>query len=171
MVRDDVGDDTEVERVRLSNELVEVVERSEEGVDVHVVRDVVPVVCAWRRVERREPERVDTEVLEIRQPLRDTGNVADTVAVRVSEAPHVDLVEDGVAPPLGHGTSSSSSAHVGIAERPSRARHESAAQAFAYRAASRSSRPRAKHARRAPWKTSPAPSVLTISTPEKPGTS
>src|SRR4051794_6565548 len=171
MGRDDVGDHAEVECVRLPDELVEVVERAEKRVDLDVVRDVVPVIRARRRVERRQPEGVDTELFEVLQLLRDAGDVADTVAVRVGKAPHVDLVEDGVAPPRAHFATSTSSAQVGIAERPSSARHERAAQAFACRAASRSPSPRSRQASSAPWKTSPAPSVLTMSTPEKPGTS
>ena len=53
---------------------------------------------------------------------------------------------------------------VGIAERPSSARHESAATSFANASASESGASRTSCASRAPWKTSPAPSVLTTAT-------
>src|SRR5256885_5712746 len=54
-------------------------------------------------------------------------------------------------------TACESSSQFGIPERPSSARHESAAHAFACVSASRSSSPRTRHASSAPWKTSPAP--------------
>src|SRR5262249_28123973 len=49
-----------------------------------------------------QPDRVDAELLQIAELRRDPRQVADAVAVGVGEAAHVDLVEDGVAPPLAH---------------------------------------------------------------------
>ena len=61
----------------------------------------------------------------------------------------------------GSARNASSSARSGIAPRPSSARHDSAAAAFAQRSESGSERPSTIAARNAPWNTSPAPSVLT----------
>src|SRR5205807_2455658 len=52
-----------------------------------------------RRVPGVEPEGVDAELTEVRQPGPDPGEVTDSVAVRVGEAADVDLVDDRVAPP------------------------------------------------------------------------
>ena len=99
VVRDDVDRHPEPALVRVREELVEVGERAEERVDVRVIGDVVAVVDLRRGVERRQPERVDTELLEIRQARADPLEVADAVAVRVLEAADVDLVEGGAPPP------------------------------------------------------------------------
>ncbi len=68
------------ELVRVSDDRVEIVERSELRIDVDVARDVVAVVGARRRVERRQPDRVDAELAEVGQPCADPGEVADAVA-------------------------------------------------------------------------------------------
>src|SRR6266508_415201 len=78
---------------------VEVLEAAVVGVDRAVIGDVVAVVVMRRRVEGVEPEPVDTEAAQVRQLGADTAQVADTVAVRVVEAAHVDLVDHGVPPP------------------------------------------------------------------------
>ena len=99
VVRHDVDDEADARGVHRRDHDVEVRERAELGVDVAVVVDVVPAVGEGRRVERREPHRVDPELHEVRDAARDAGEVADAVAVRVGEAARVDLVDGGLAPP------------------------------------------------------------------------
>ena len=99
VVGDQVHDDAQAEVVRLRQHGVEVGERAEERVHVAVVGDVVAVVVLRRGVERRDPHRVDAEVVEVGQPLLDAGHVAHAVAVPVGEAADIDLVADGVLPP------------------------------------------------------------------------
>ena len=55
------------------DERVEVVERAELWVDVDVVGDVIAVVSLWRGIERRQPERIDAELFQIRQARADPG--------------------------------------------------------------------------------------------------
>ncbi len=102
VVRDDVDDGADPELARLGDQLLRLLERAEDRVDRPVVGDVVAGVGERRRVPRVEPERVDPEVVQVRQAGTHAGEVADPVAVRVREAPHIDLVDDRVAPPVGH---------------------------------------------------------------------
>lgn len=78
-----------------------VVEGAQHRVDGQVVGDVVAVVEAWAGEEGGEPHHVDAQRREVWQPLGDPGEIADTVAVGVLEAPHVHLVAHGAAPPIG----------------------------------------------------------------------
>jgi len=90
-------------RVQLGDQLVDVGEGAERGVDVLVVADVVAVVVVRRPVHRREPDHVDAELVQIVQARDDPRDVADAVAVRILEAAGIDLVDDGGAPPLRTG--------------------------------------------------------------------
>ena len=99
VVRDDVDDRADAELARLGDQLLGLLERPEARVDRAVVRDVVAGVGHRRRVPGVEPERVDAELAQVGQALEHAGEIADPVAVRVGEAAHVDLVDDGVAPP------------------------------------------------------------------------
>ena len=62
--------------VGLVHELDEVAERAEARVDAVVVGDVVAVVAPRRRLERRQPERVDAEALEVVEPAGEPLEVA-----------------------------------------------------------------------------------------------
>src|SRR4029079_17304686 len=53
-------------------------------------------------IDRAEPQGVDAEQLQVTQAVADPLQVPDPVTVGVGEAGHVDLVEDGLPPPL-HG--------------------------------------------------------------------
>ena len=61
VIRDEVDDDPNAAPVGLRHQRVEVGERPEDGIDVAVVRDVVAEVGHRRRIERREPDGIDTE--------------------------------------------------------------------------------------------------------------
>ena len=65
-----------------------------------VVGDVVAEVDLRRGIEGREPDGVDAQVLQVVEPLGDAVQVADAVAVRVLKAARVNLVDDGVLPPV-----------------------------------------------------------------------
>jgi hypothetical protein len=71
--------------VGFGEQVVEVVKRAEARVDAAVVGDVIAGILLRRGEERREPDGVEKQFLELRQPLRDAREVAETVAVRVCE--------------------------------------------------------------------------------------
>ncbi len=96
--RDEVEEQAQAAIVRARDESVEAVEVTQLGRDRAVVGHVVPHVGEGRRVDRREPERVDSEVHEVVEPRLDAGQIADPVAVRVLERARIDLVDDGVVP-------------------------------------------------------------------------
>ena len=82
-----------------ADERVHVVERAEQRVDGSIVGDVVAAVGQRRRVERRQPDRVDAEVAQVGQLRPDARDVADAIAIGVGERADVDLVDDRVPPP------------------------------------------------------------------------
>ena len=101
VVQDELGDDAQPAAVRGAQERPEVAHRPVVGVHLAVGRDVVPVVAKRRGVEGQEPDRGDAEVLQVVEPLGEAAEVADAVAVRVGERPHVQLVDDRVLVPVG----------------------------------------------------------------------
>ena len=94
-----VDDHAEAQRVRPLEQGVEVGERAEQRVDAAEVADVVAAVDLRRRVERREPDRVDAERGDGVEPRGDARQVAEPVTVAVGERARVDLVDDRRAPP------------------------------------------------------------------------
>jgi len=59
--------------MRIVDELVEVVERPEDRIDLAVVGDVVARVGLGGGVERVQPDRVDAQLADIGQPGPDPG--------------------------------------------------------------------------------------------------
>ena len=99
VVGDEVEHDLDPARIRIGDERVEVVQRSVVGMDAVEVGDVVPPVRVRRGVDRRQPDRVDAQPLEVVELRPNALQVAVPVTVRVGEGPDVDLVHDRVAPP------------------------------------------------------------------------
>src|SRR3546814_5388287 len=74
---------------------------SSDLVDGGVVGDVVPVVAERRGIERQHPDGVDAELGDVVEPVDQSCEVADAVAVAVLERLDVQLVDDRVLVPLG----------------------------------------------------------------------
>ncbi len=100
VVGDEVDDHLQPQAVGLGGQRVEVVEGAEARVDVPVVGDVVAAVGEFGGVERAEPQGVHTQCGEVVQPPGDASQVTEPVTVGVGEAAGVDLVDDGLAPPV-----------------------------------------------------------------------
>jgi hypothetical protein len=68
VVRHDVDDDLDLPGVQPGGQLVEVGQRAEPRVHVAVVVDVIAAVGQGRGVERAEPDRVDAQCGQVRDP-------------------------------------------------------------------------------------------------------
>ena len=102
VVDDQVHDNADVPAASLGDEPLHVRHGTVLRVDVPVVADVVAVVGVGGAVYRGEPDGVGPQVTDVVQTADDAGNVPDTVAVGILEAPGIDLIDDRVFPPC-HG--------------------------------------------------------------------
>ncbi len=100
VVDDQLGDHAQAALVRLFEHLLEVGERAVLRVHVFVARDVVAVVTQRRRIERHQPDRVDSEVLHVVELGGHALEVAHPVFVGVEEGLDVELVDHRIAVPL-----------------------------------------------------------------------
>ena len=101
VVHHEVDDHADVALVRLVEEVVEVLDGAGLGKDVGEVGDVVATVAQGRGEERRHPQAVDAQPVQVVELLGQSAEVADPVAVRVLERADQDLVEDGRLEPVG----------------------------------------------------------------------
>ena len=99
MVQHQIQNDPDPALPCLGNQVVHVLQRSEDGIDVLIVRDVISIVILRRAEDRREPDCADAKFLKIIQLCEDPGEVPDSVAVGVTEAPRIDLVNHRLLPP------------------------------------------------------------------------
>ena len=100
VVHDEVDDHPDAALVRRVDELHEVAERAELRQHVGEVADVVAAVAQRRPEERRQPDAVDPEPVEVVELVGEAGEVAGAVAVAVLERPDQHLVEDRALVPV-----------------------------------------------------------------------
>ena len=100
VVDDQVHDEAHAPLTDALQQTVEIRQGAEHRVDVVVVGDVVAVVRLRGGVDRREPQDVDAEGLQVVELGTNALEVAEAVAVGVFEGARVDLVDDGALPPL-----------------------------------------------------------------------
>ena len=99
VIADELVDDPDAPAVRILHQLADVSERAVHRVDVGVVGDVVTVVAQRRRIERKQPQRVDAEVLQVGQLLDQAAEIAAAIRIAIHEGPHVHLIDERVLVP------------------------------------------------------------------------
>ena len=110
VVQDHVEDDLHPARVHRRDELTAVVHRAVLRRDGVVVAHVVAEVGLRALEERRQPERLDAQVLQVVELAQDAAQIADAVAAVVGEGARVDLVGRRALPP-GHGRGAADGGH------------------------------------------------------------
>lgn len=79
---------------------VEIIEAAEDRIDVGVVTDVVAEIRHRRWIDRRNPDCVHAEPLQIIELAPDAGEIAYAIAVAVHKRARIDLIDDAAFPPF-----------------------------------------------------------------------
>ena len=90
----------------LLDKCAEILQGAVVRVHVFVVGNVVALVHLGGRIKGREPHAAHAQLFQVFQFGADADKIADSVTVAVAEARHVDLIKNGVLPPLIHKGSS-----------------------------------------------------------------
>src|SRR5580704_10463127 len=80
--------------------MTKVAERPVHGIDIFVIRNVIPEIGLWRRIARRNPNGIHPKTFQIVELGRNAFEVSNAVTVAVGEAARIDFVEHSVLPPL-----------------------------------------------------------------------
>ena len=68
-------------------------------VHIFIVRNVIPEIHLRRRIHRRNPDRIHTQLLQVRQVRRDPVQIPHPIAIAVAKTARVNLIHKGVLPP------------------------------------------------------------------------
>src|ERR1700730_991336 len=99
MVRYQIENDLQITRMRRSDQRIEIVQRAKYRIDVQIAGDVIAKVGHGRRENRRQPDRINSEIEEIGHTIDDSRQIADSVAIRVLKRPWINLIESSLSPP------------------------------------------------------------------------
>ena len=80
-------------------ELDKIAERAVARIDAVIVRDIVAVVLAGRRLERHQPDRCDAEAAQIIKSPQHALEIADAVAIGVHIGADGQTIEHAVLVP------------------------------------------------------------------------
>ena len=114
VVGNQVNNDLEAQAVSRGLESIEVCKCAKERVHVTVVGHVITSILLRAGHKGGEPDGVNTEFFELGQARSNTGEVTNSITIRIREGTGVDLVNNGGTPPLffTHGAS------LGTSETP-----------------------------------------------------
>src|ERR1700691_2821384 len=85
--------------MRRRQKCLEIINGAVRRVDRRVVGNVVTVVSQWGRVKRQQPDRVDAQLLQVIELVRQPSKISDAVAITIAKRPHVKLVYDRILVP------------------------------------------------------------------------
>src|SRR4029453_630563 len=99
VVDDELRDYAQLSSLGLAHEGAKMLHRAEVWIDVLVVRNVVAIVTARRRIERQQPKGRNAEVLQVVELCGQADKIADAIAVAVGEGLKMKLIDDRVLEP------------------------------------------------------------------------
>ena len=99
VVHDKIHDNSDMMTVCLRKQTVKILHRTEIIHDIAVIGNIVAVVIIGRFINRRQPDHINSERLQIIQMCGDSVQITDAVAVAVREAARINLINDGFLPP------------------------------------------------------------------------
>src|SRR6266581_7085033 len=99
MVRDIIQEDFELTPMGLDHELVAIFQSTEEGIDIRVVRDIIAKVSHGGWKDRRQPERIDSQPLEVIESTGNASQITHTITITVHERARIDLIDHAALPP------------------------------------------------------------------------
>ena len=95
--------DLQTALVRFGKQLVHILQRAEQRIDILIIGNIVAVVVLRRLVDRAQPHHVHAKIGQIIKTAGDAFQIADAVAVRVLEGTRVHLIYHRVGPPWVRG--------------------------------------------------------------------
>src|SRR5262249_29943410 len=99
VIWDEIKQHFDARCVAVGNELVEIRERSEDRVDIHVIGNVITEIRHWRGKNWGKPNCTYAELGEIRQAPDDSVQISYSVPVAVLKGARIDLVNHRPLPP------------------------------------------------------------------------
>ena len=99
MIGNEVQNDLELMVMGRIYETIEVGQISEQGINVGVIRDVIPKVCHWRSKNRGEPYGVYAQLHQVWQTTYYSLKIPYPIVIAVLKGAGVDLIDDPGLPP------------------------------------------------------------------------
>jgi len=88
--------------VSFFDQLIHVLVASETCINFPVITDIVTVVVLWGVKNRAEPNHVDSKVLKVGKFFNNTLKITEAVSVGVLKASWINLIYNGIFPPIFH---------------------------------------------------------------------
>src|SRR5215471_1191315 len=85
--------------MRVGQKRIEIIQGTKDRIDVGVVADIVAEVSHWRRIDRRNPDGVHAEPLQIVEFAPNANEITNAIAVAVHKRAWIDLIDDATLPP------------------------------------------------------------------------
>src|SRR5688572_20151934 len=99
MIQHKINNDTYAALMRGVEKMTKLFERTILRRDRPVIGDVIAIVPQGRRKERKQPETIDAEPLDMVEFLQEAAKVSDPIAISVVKRFDVKLVKDCVLEP------------------------------------------------------------------------
>ena len=80
-----VHQDMDIPLLRLPEELVHVLHRSESGINIIIIGYIVPLIHQRGAIYRGNPHNIDSQLLQVIQLIYNTSEISDSVSVRIIE--------------------------------------------------------------------------------------
>ena len=100
MVDDQIHDDVHVPLFCFCQQFIKLLHGAKGRVNSIIIRNVITLIHKGRSINRRDPDNIHTQFLQVIQPGKDSFQVTDSVTVGILKALGINLVGNLIVPPF-----------------------------------------------------------------------
>ena len=100
MVCHKIHQDPDPPFLRFCNQLLHIVHVSKTGINIHVVRHIISIICHGRWENRTQPDHICSQRRDLIQMPDHTLQIPDSVSVGIQKALGINLIGHLVMPPF-----------------------------------------------------------------------
>ncbi|CQR20487.1 Uncharacterised protein [Yersinia enterocolitica] len=99
MVEHHIHHNTNTTLMGLFHQMFKIIQSAISRINGAVIRHVITIIHLRRNINRRQPDSINTEFLQIIQPLRHPRQITVAITGAVLKTLRINLIDDAVLPP------------------------------------------------------------------------
>ena len=100
VVQNQIHDNTDSPFLRFRNQLIHILQLTENRINILIIGDIITIIILRRTEYRRQPNRINSQILQIRKLLYNPLKISYSIRIAVIKASGINLINNRLLPPF-----------------------------------------------------------------------
>ena len=100
VVQNQIHDNTDPPFLRFRNQFIHILQLTENRINILIIGDIITIIILRRTKYRRQPNRINSQLLQIRELLYNPLKISYSIRIAVIKASGINLINNRLLPPF-----------------------------------------------------------------------